>query len=44
MIMHNISYDSAITYKRQFVKVTIKLKHFLNVWSPKKDDQRLGTD
>lgn len=44
MIMHTISYDSAISYKRQFVKVTIKLKHFLNVWSPKKDDQRLGTD
>lgn len=44
MKMHNISYDSAITYKRQFVKVTIKLKHCLNVWSPNKDDQRLGID
>lgn len=44
MKMHNISYDSTKTYKRQFVKVTIKLKHFLNVCSPNKDDQRLGTD
>lgn len=44
MKIHNISYDSAITYKRQFGKVTIKLKHCLNVWSPKKDDQRLGID
>lgn len=45
MIMHNISYDSAISYKRQFVKVTIKLKHILNVWSLIKnvsDNGRLG--
>lgn len=31
MKMHNISYDSVKTYESQFVKVTIKLKHFLNV-------------